>query len=77
VEPSPSDVGGEGETRFCVRRETDAAVVGIFPSGVGGQLVLQEWEEALLPGNKADMFFPECLGVDVSVSYEFRGLKVV
>ena len=39
--------------------------------------MLQEWEEALLPGNKADMFFQEYLGVDVSVSYEFRGLKVV
>ena len=77
MEPSISDVGGEGEARFCVRRETDAAVVGIFPSGVGGQLVLQEWEEALLPGNKADMLFPEYLGVDVSVSYEFRGLKVI
>jgi len=58
MEPSLSDVRGEGEAGFCVRRETDAAVVGMFPSRVRGQLVLYEWEEALFPGNKANMFFP-------------------
>jgi hypothetical protein len=51
--------------------------VGFFRSGVGGHLAAHKRKESLLPGYKADVLFPERLGVDVAVPYMFRGLKVV
>jgi hypothetical protein len=51
--------------------------MGFFWSGVGGHLAAHEGEESLFPRYKPDVLFPECLGVDVAISYKFRGLKVV
>jgi len=49
----------------------------MFPGWVGSYLAAHESKKALFPGDKADVPFPERLGVNVSVSYERRGFKVI
>ena len=48
-----------------------------FWSGVGGHLAADEGEESLLPCYSFDVVSPERLGVDVTISYKLRGLKVI